>query len=69
MELPEVTLPDWLEEDENFQKVSGAFTAFVSVPTKTPPKRLEFDNKGRLIKNSNKGFVKKSFLGTYLDKD
>ena len=60
-------MPEWLEEDENFQKVSAAFTELVSVPTKTPPKQLEFDSKGRLVKNTNKGFVKKSFLSTYLD--
>lgn len=28
------------------------------------PKKIEFDKYGRLVKNVNKGIVKKKFLGT-----
>ena len=65
-ELPAPSLPSWIEEDENFLAAKEVFS---KIGTKAPPKQLEFDNKGRLIKNPNNGFQKNGFLGTYLDKD
>ena len=35
-----------------------------SLGVKTPPKQVEFDKYGRLVKNANKGIVKNKFLGT-----
>ena len=64
-ELPELTgLPEWIEEDENFQKASALVEELLAVPVKTPPKQIEFDKYGRMIKNPNKGIVNKKFMGT-----
>ena len=63
--MPEIELPglpEWLQEDENFQKVSGAISSFGD--PRDAPKKIEFDKYGRLVKNVNKGIVKKTYLGT-----
>ena len=66
LELPSLELPAVIAEDATFLAIQEALT-YKPMPDSQKPKKLEFDNLGRLKKNPNKGFNGGKKLGTYLD--